>query len=107
MLDELVRTEMAKKNISFREAAARSGGLIDKANLNRIATGRYPHKLRDDTLRGIALAIGVPLSRVRKEAGKTPSEPPLFEVPEEARYLSPAQKRAVLAVISSMLSSRE
>lgn len=107
MLNELVRTEMAKKGLTYREAAARSGGMVNSANLNKIATGRYHHKITDETLRGIALAIGVPLSRVRKEAGKQPSEPPAFEVPVEARYLTPAQRRAVLAVISSMLSSRE
>lgn len=107
MLAELIRTELAKKNLTYREAEARSGGMVKAANLNKIANGRYNHEVGDDTLRGIALAIGVPLSRVRKEAGKAPSEPPLFDVPDEARYLTPAQRRAVLAVISSMLSSRE
>lgn len=106
MLAALIRQELAKKNLTYREAAARSGGMVDHANLNKIATGKYHHKLTDDTLRGIALAIGVPLSRVRKEAATTPNEPPLFEVPPEARYLTLAQRRAVLAVISSMLSSQ-
>jgi hypothetical protein len=64
-LQELLVNRMSELDLSFRGAAARSGGLVSHGTLNNIALGRHSGNYDDETLRGIALAIDMPLTRGR------------------------------------------
>jgi len=107
-LQKLVADRLAELDLSYRRAAARSGGLVSHATLNQLVLGRETvtgksHK----TLQGIALAIDLPLSVVAEAAGQTPKEPTEFRLPKKANKLSPKQRRAILAMVNALLDEQE
>ena len=103
-LQQLVLDRMAELDLSFREAAAKSSGKISAAALNNIATGnKTPKHYSDKSLEGIALALDVRLSVVRKAAGETEKTPTEFRLPKKAQRLTAKQRQAVLAMVNALL----
>lgn len=102
-LQEMLVNRMSELDLSFRGAAARSGGLVSHGTLNNIALGRHSGNYDDDTLRGIALAVDVPLSRVRDAAGLDRQSPTEFRLPKKASRLTPAQRKAILTMVDALL----
>ena len=102
-LQTLVLTRMAELGLSFRTAAARSGGNVSHSTLNNIVLGKHGGQFDDETLHGIALALDLPQSRVREAVGATRDAPTEFRLPRKANKLSPAERRAVLTLVDALL----
>lgn len=73
-LRELVLTRLNDLGVkgrpmSARQAALRSAGGVSYDTLYAIANGRHTGRLRDDTARGLADALDVPVERVYEAAG--------------------------------------
>ena len=105
-LQEMVVGRMAELGLSFRGAAARSGGLVSHGTLNTIALGRHSGHYDDETLRGVALALDLPLTKVREAAGLDRQSPTEFRLPKKANRLSPAQRKAILTMVDALLDDQ-
>lgn len=102
-LQELVVNRMNELGLSFRGVAQRSGGLVSHGTVNNIALGRHSGVFDDDTLRGVALGLDLPLSKVREAAGRQRDQPSEFRLPKKANQLSPADRKAILAMVDALL----
>lgn len=105
-LRALIRAELARQDISFREAAARAKGLVSYATLNVIATGNHSGEISDRTLSGIALALDIPVRKVREAYGLQGVEPPEFQLPDRAKRLNVKQRKAVIAMVDAFLDAQ-
>lgn len=101
-LQRLVADRLAELDRSYREAARQSGGLVSHGTLQKIATGQHSGRVEESTLRGIALAIDEPVSRVRESAGIR-DDFGGFQLPERASKLRPKQRKALLAMMEALL----
>lgn len=107
-LRRLILDELARQNISFRDAADRSKGLVSYGTLHTIAKGRHTGgTISDRVLTGIALALDVPVRQVRDAYGIESVEPVGFELPDKSKYLTPKQRRAVLAMVDAFLDGND
>lgn len=108
VLDRLSELGDRDGSLSLRSAAERSGGMVSHSTLQRISAGQYlVRKITDRTIKGIALALDVRESEVRAAAGRSQIQPPTeFVLPKRARELTVEQRRALIAVMDSMLTSR-
>lgn len=100
---------LAELDLSYRAAAARSNGLISHSSLNFIVNGQMrAESLGPRLIRGVALAIDVPVSEVESavklSGGKLGTE---FRLPKKADKLSPAQRKAVLAFVHALLDDNK
>lgn len=105
-LRQLILAELDRQGLSYREAAARSKGLISYSTLNVIATGSHAGEISDRTLSGIALALDIPVRKVRQAYGRTAVEPAEFTLPDRSKHLSPKQRKAVLSMIDAFLDGK-
>lgn len=101
-LQRLVADRLAELDRSYREAARQSGGLVSHGTLQKIATGQHSGRIEESTLRGIALAIDVPVS-VARECSGTRDDFGDFHLPERASKLRPKQRKALLAMMDALL----
>lgn len=101
-LQRLVADRLAELDRSYREAARQSGGLVSHGTLQKIATGQHSGRIEESTLRGIALAVDVPISVAREAAG-TRDDFGDFQLPERASKLRPKQRKALLALMDALL----
>lgn len=101
-MQRLVRDQLALLGISQREAGDRSNGLLSHATLSRIMNGVSAGPWSVKTLRGLSLALDVPMSEVEKVAS-LPSAGPTFELPREASRLTAEERKAVLQVVRVLL----
>jgi transcriptional regulator with XRE-family HTH domain len=104
-LQDLVTSRLAELGLSYRAAAARSGGFVSHAHLSNIAKGRSG-RIAADKLRGVALAIDVPLSVVEEAAFKGPDSDPEFRLPKKANKLTDRDRKAVLAIVNALLEKQ-
>lgn len=103
-MQELVANRLAELDLSYRRAAAKAGGLVSHSTLNQIVLGRVQFENRqEEVLRGIALAIDVPLSKVLEAAGEPPKLPTEFRLPKKANKLTPKQRKAILTMLDALL----
>lgn len=101
-MQQLVRARLAHLGISQREAGDRSHGLLSHATLSRIMNGVSAGPWSVKTLRGLSLALDMPLSEVETVA-LVPSAGAAFELPREASRLTAEERRAVLQVVRVLL----
>jgi len=106
-LQKLISDRMAELDLSFRRAAERGGGLVSHATLNNITLGRHSTQFEDDTLRGIALALDLPLSQVREAASVSREPPTEFRLPKKANRLTHADRAAILKVVDALLDAHQ
>jgi hypothetical protein len=110
-LEQLVTNRLAELGddrgpLSFRRAAERSGGLVSHQMLQFIATGRGSEQYSERVLKGIALAIDVPLSKVQEAAAETPHMRE-FRLPEKSANLTAKDRRAVEAMVNALLDAHD
>jgi len=70
-LQRLIVERLAELGRTYREAEQVAGGLVSRATLNNIATGQHVGHIREDTLRGIALALDLPYRKIRPDATRS------------------------------------
>jgi hypothetical protein len=110
ILNRLAELGTDGRPMTYREAAKRSGGTIASTTLWQVATGsRAPvgRKYADTTLVGIANALDLPPSVVRRAAGEKPTRPSEFRLPARANKLSQEQRNVVLALVKALLDNQQ
>lgn len=108
-LQRLVLDRLSELDLSYRTAAARSRGMVSHTTIYKIATGKQdPRGLEDQTITGLALALGVSEPEVRRAIGFTNVQPPTeFKLPAKANHLTPKERKAILSMIDAFIASRE
>lgn len=102
-LQRLIIDRLAELGLTYREAAERSSNLISFGRLNGIANGRLG-QLNEKTIRGIALALDVPIKTVR-ESCQMPVSPTEFRLPARSVYLSPQSRRLLMDMTNRLLEA--
>ena len=106
-LQRLVQ-DAARTAGGYRNLARRTGGLVSVSTLNNIATGRHSGRLTDDSIRGIALAIGRPADEIARITGtELTDELPPFVLPKRANRLTQPQRRVIVSVVDAILSAAD
>jgi hypothetical protein len=106
-LQRLVQ-DAARTAGGYRNLARRTGGLVSVSTLNNIATGRHSGRLTDDSIRGIALAIGRPADDIARITGtELTDELPPFVLPKRANRLTQPQRRVIVSVVDAILSAAD
>jgi hypothetical protein len=105
-LQVLVRARLAELGLSYEGAAARSSGLVSHGTLHKLAAGLHKGRLREGTIQGVALALDVPQSTVRRAipVAVEPREGP-FVLPPRAAQLTPRDRRRVLDYVDRLLAN--
>jgi transcriptional regulator with XRE-family HTH domain len=67
-MQTLVANRLVELDLSLRQAAARTEGMITFVTIGNIARGYTPDRYSAKTLRGLALALDLPLSRIQAVA---------------------------------------
>ncbi|MGH3261245.1 MAG: hypothetical protein ACRDNS_04530, partial [Trebonia sp.] len=106
-LHALVRSRLGELGLSYEAAAARSSGLVSHGTLHRLAVGLHHGRLRERTIRGVALALDVPQSTVRQAlpADVARRERP-FVLPPRADRLDARERRLVLDYVDRLIAKR-
>jgi hypothetical protein len=106
VVERLTRLGSSRRSLSYRAAAARSQGLVSHGTIGRIARGQHTGVLSDETLDGLALALGVPRTYIEKAAGIFRERPPQkFTLPPRASLLSHKEREVVLSVVDALLAA--
>jgi hypothetical protein len=99
---------MAELDLSYREATLRSDGLISHGHLNQIARGFVrAESIGSRAVKGIALSIDVPLSKVEKAVKDSKEDPNRVELvlPKKAQKLTSAEWKALMAFLDTLLQN--
>lgn len=101
-LPAFLRERMRAEGIaSLRQLAARAG--ISPETARQLLEGtREP---RDRTLAKVAIALRVPVERLREAAGRSSGEQVPFRLPPEADQLTGPQREVVLGLVRALLAS--
>lgn len=95
---------MDKRGLSVRGLAAKAG--ISATTVQRYRVGTYdPALMGEDTLIRLAAALDVSERTLRRAVGRPDNLGP-WTPPDEAAYLTPAQRRLVSALIKEMVEGR-
>lgn len=110
-LQELVLTRLNDlgtrgRPMSARQAALRSRGSISYDTLYKIANGEHSGRLRDDTARGLAAALDVPIERVYDAAG-APRPLTRWQPPERFDRLTIEQRKALEDMAALLLAAEQ
>jgi transcriptional regulator with XRE-family HTH domain len=101
-MQKLVIERRAELDLSLRDVAARSGGGVSAATLSMIESGRHRWQFDDKTLRGIALGLDLPISKVR-DAADVAGEVVEFRLPKRTeKLLTAADRRAIVAIAEQL-----
>lgn len=103
-LPELVAAKRAELGLSLRQAAEKSQGMVSPSHLSYLERG-INVDVSDRILAGLSIALDIPLPKLRRAAGITPTVLPPFEVPERASRLSPRERRLVVELIDTLLAA--
>jgi len=107
-LQRLVSERMSELSLSYRRAAARSGGKVSHGTLNSIVTGRHSWRLDARTVEGIAQALELEPAAIETAVGRVSrSAESEFVLPQKANRLNAAERRAVLSMIDALLTAAE
>lgn len=93
--------------ISARQAAEKADALGIHLPYGSIAAywaGRHPQHPSEKTLEGLAEVLSIPLRRLRRAAGAAEGETSPWQPPPEANRLTQRQRRALEALIKSIVS---
>jgi transcriptional regulator with XRE-family HTH domain len=103
----LVRTERDRQGLSLREVAELSGGIVSHSSVHAIEHGARS-EVGDETLDGLAKALGVPIDRLRRAAGvRTPDVQEPFVLPRRASRLSRKEREVVLSMVDALLEAKK
>lgn len=98
-LQELIIKRLAELKLSYRDAAAKSSGLITFSTIAWLVQDRNRNPT-ERTLNGLALALDLPVEQLRKAVG--PPDP-AFRLPSRANKLTPAGRKAVVGFVDFLL----
>lgn len=104
-LAALVKQARKDRDMSVRDVAAASGGVISSTTVHDIETGRRG-SVGPQVLGGLSKALGLPLSQLRAaqgHTGKVPSQP--FVLPARANELTARQRRVVTEMVDLLLEA--
>lgn len=107
-LSELVEARREELGLSFAALAAASGGLVSKSHAAAIEAGDL-HVPSERVLRGLALALDLPVDRVFTAAGRQYQKQDLgrFTLPEKADRLNARERKLVLSLIETLLAAHD
>lgn len=110
-LQELVLTRLNDlgtkgRPLSARQAALRSAGGVSYDTLYSIANGRHTGRLRDDTARGLADALDVPVERVYAAAG-VPRPQTRWQPHERFDRLTFEQRKLLESMAAALLEAEQ
>ena len=105
-MQKLVNERLQALGLSYRAAAARANGLLSHTTIQRIANGDSAGSWSTKTLRGLSLALDVPLSEVEK-AAQVPAQGTKFRVPPEWDRLTQPERAAVQAMVNALLKAHK
>ena len=103
---DLVRAALDRKNLSIRDAAARTDGRLSHSQIARILRGQSA-QCQPGTLRALSDALNIPITKLRKANGHQPRVPTLFKLPERANELNIAERRVVVNMIGALLAAHD
>jgi len=103
---DLVRAALDRKNLSIRDAAARTDGRLSHSQIARILRGQSA-QCQPDTLRALSEALSIPITKLRKANGHQGRVPTLFILPERANELNIAERRVVVNMIGALLAAHD
>lgn len=107
-IQQLVRDRMKELDLSYRQAAAKSNGLVSHGTLNAIATGRHSFRISASTVDGIALALDLEPAVIEQAVGRAArASLEVFVLPERASKLSAQERRAIVAMMDALLTAAE
>jgi hypothetical protein len=107
-LARLIRDRLAALDLSYRQAAARSRGMLTHGSIGAIVTGKHGGKLSERTIDGLVLALGIPRTEIEKAIGiyrDRPAEP--FRLPEELNRLNRKERSLLIQLGTALLAARE
>lgn len=105
-LATLVADRREQLGVSLREVADASGGLVSKTHVSAVERDEL-HVPSDRVLRGLALALDLPVETVFSAAGRSAKVLPPFKVPDRAQRLNVRERRLVLELIDTLLAAHE
>lgn len=106
-LPELVAEERRQQGLSLRQVAELSGGLVTSSTVHAIERGDR-QTVEDDTIDGLAKALGLPIDQVRRAAGlRRPDTDEPFAVPRRAQRLNRKERQVVLDMIDALLDAKK
>jgi transcriptional regulator with XRE-family HTH domain len=103
---DLVRAALDRKDLSIRDAAARTDGRLSHSQIARICRGETA-QIQADSLRALSEALNIPITKLRKANGHQPRVPTPFVLPERANELSVAERRVVVNMIGALLAAHD
>ena len=104
-LAELVAGERSRQHLSLRDVADRSGGLLSHSTVHAIERGRPT--VEDRAIDGLALALDVPVDKVRRAAGvRRPDTAEPFVLPRRASRLSRKERELILGMVDALLEAK-
>ena len=97
------------KGLTYRELEERSRGAVKAQTFNAIVLGKHSLRFRDQaaTARGIATALGEPLSQVEAAMNMASSGLPPIAWPERFNSLSPARRKLAFQLLDDMLTAQK
>lgn len=105
-MQKLVSERLAHLGLSYRAAAQRANGLLSHTTIQRIANGESAGPWSVKTLRGLSLALDLPLSEIEK-AAQVPSAGTKFRVPAEWDRLTASERAAVTSMVNALLRAHK
>ena len=103
---DLVRAALDRKDLSIRDAAARTDGRLSHSQIARILRSQSAH-CQPDTLRALSDALNIPITKLRKANGHQARVPTPFVLPERANELSIAERRVIVNMIGALLAAHD
>ena len=104
---DLVRAALDRKDLSIRDAAARTDGRLSHSQIARILRGQSA-QCQPETLRALSDALSIPITKLRKANGAHNGRVPTpFILPERANELNIAERRVVVNMIGALLAAHD
>jgi transcriptional regulator with XRE-family HTH domain len=105
-LQQLVKRERERLGLSLADVASRSDGLLSRSTVHAIEQGRRT-TVGDETLRGLAAGLSLPLANVQSAAGVGGSDTDeVFVLPRRAQRLTRKERDHVLELVDLLLERR-
>lgn len=89
---------------SARELTRRAGGTVSYETIRRILIGKHSGRLTDDIAAGLAMALSLPVARVREAAELAPTLGP-WHWPTRFEVLDFEDRRLVEAIASRLAAA--
>lgn len=103
-LAALVAARRADLHLSLREVAEKSDGLLSTTTVNAVENGERL-TVSEDTIRGLSVALDIPLKKVRAAAGYSAEDLPPFKL-KRGELLNARERRLVQELVDALIAAR-